>query len=393
MPVVDIVLIVILVVALVTGVQRGLLASLGTLIGLVVGGFAALWVIPIVNDALPTPTWRGVVVVGGSLLLLLAGAGIGGAIGAVLRRGADRIKLGPVDKVLGGAASVVVAALAASLVGQSLAVTGTPGVSSAIGSSTLLRTIDALTPKPVQSTLAQLRSAVLDEGLPALGELLGPAVLLDPGPAPEIALDTPALDAAADSVARISGVASACGTSSTGSGFVIAADRVVTNAHVVAGVDRPVVQLPGGQAREGVVVYFDPVDDLAVIAVDELGAAALAVSDGLDAGADAVVQGYPYGGPFSMTPARIVSTGTTPVPDIYESQAQPREIYAVSADIVPGNSGGPLLTLEGEVAGVVFARSGDGRAIGYAMTPVELAPVLEVVDDPVAAVSAGACAA
>ncbi|GAA1470193.1 MarP family serine protease [Microbacterium thalassium] len=389
MQVIDIILIGVLVIALAVGLQRGLLASLGSLIGLVAGAFGALWVIPLVNDALPSQAWRGVVVIGGTIFLLVVGAAIGGAVGEALRSGVDRTPLRGFERFLGGVAGVIVAALAASFVGQGLAATGMPVVAQALGSSVVLRTIDDLTPAPVQTTLAQLRSAVLDEGIPRLGILLVPDAVDEPLPA--IALDSPDLESAAASVARISGVAYACGTSSTGSGFVAATDLVVTNAHVVAGVETPVVELPGRAAREGRVVYFDAVDDIAVIEVDDLEATSLTVTAPLGTGAAAVVQGYPYGGPFEMGSARVLSVATTPVPDIYQGSSAPRDIYALQATIVPGNSGGPLLSTTGQVVGVVFARADDGRDIGYAMTTTELLPVLAQADALEQPVSTGAC--
>lgn len=389
MLVVDIVLGVVLVVALVVGLQRGLFASVGTLAGVAAGGIAAFWLIPIVNDAVAWPRWRGLVVVAVALLLLLAGASLGSAVGLLIRRGADRVRLRGLERLLGGAVSLVVAALAVSLVGQSVTATGMPIVSQALSSSHVLRTIEQITPRPVQATLAQLRGAVLDEGLPTLGTLLDGAV--SPG-APEVALDDPALAAAAQSVGRVSGVAYACGTSATGTGFVIAPDRVVTNAHVVAGVETPVVELPGVAAREGRIVYFDPVDDLAVIAVDDLGASALPVVPTLAMGDTGVVQGYPFGGPFEMGGAEVISVGPAQVPDIYDGSTAQREVYALAATVRPGNSGGPLLTVRGEVAGVVFARAERDDALGYAMTTAELVPVLAQAQDLDASVSSGRCA-
>uniref|UniRef100_UPI0013E39C0B MarP family serine protease n=1 Tax=Microbacterium sp. CPCC 204701 TaxID=2493084 RepID=UPI0013E39C0B len=226
------------------------------------------------------------------------------------------------------------------------------------------------------------------DGLPRLGELLGPAVV---DPAPPVALDDPELERAAASVARISGTAYACGRGSTGSGFVIAPDRVVTNAHVVAGVDRPLVELPGVAAREGRIVYFDPIDDLAVIAVDDLGAAPLPFTSTLAAGAAAAVQGYPHGGPFTMVTAGVQSTGTATVPDIYGDSWNPREIYSLQAEVRPGNSGGPLLTADGAVAGVVFARAEHNATVGYAMTMAELTPVAAQAPSLGDQVSSGRC--
>ena len=389
MLVVDVVLIAILLVALLIGVQRGLLASLGALIGLVLGGFAAFWLVPIVNDVWPWQNSRVIVVIALAVALMLGGAAAGGAIGALLRGGVDRsTPLRVVDRVLGGALAVLAGALSLSLISSSVAATGTPVISTALASSQVLRAIDAVTPRPVAETLARVRSAVLDDGLPQLGVLLD----LDVQPtAPPVALDDPELAIAAASVARVSGVAYACGTSATGSGFVLASDRVVTNAHVVAGVTAPIVELPGQPAREGRIVYFDPVDDVALIAVDDLGADAIPIIAPIAPGTAAVVQGYPYGGPFTTVNAEVISSGSVLVPDIYGTSNALRDIYALAATVQPGNSGGPLLTADGAVAGLVFARAETDLDRGYAMTTAELEPVLAGAPGWTEAVSTGSC--
>lgn len=388
MQVVDIVVLVLLVVALIIGFQRGLLASLGTLIGLGVGAIAAYWLIPFVTVALPWPIWRALATIGATVFLLAGCAALGSAAGTALRRGVDRTPLRGVDRVLGGGLTLVAAALAVSLVGSGLAATGTPVVSTAIASSRVLTVIENIVPRPLQAGLAELRGAVLGDAIPTLGGLLLPGTTVIAAP---VQLDDPALAEASASVARITGVAYACGLSSSGSGFVIAEDRVVTNAHVVAGVDNPIVELPGRAARDGRVVYFDPVGDIAVIAVTDLEADPLAVAPVLPAGSSAAVQGYPHGGPFESMPAAVLAVGTAPVPDIYDGSSTPREIYTLEANVRPGNSGGPLLTAEGDVAGLVFARGGDQEERGYASTSTELAPILTGAagwQDPV---SSGSC--
>ncbi len=171
----------------------------------------------------------------------------------------------------------------------------------------------------------------------------------------------------------------------------MADDRVVTNAHVVAGVDAPLVELPGQPAREGRVVYFDPIDDIAVVSVDQLDARALPISSALAVGSPAVVQGYPGGGPFTSGSAQVISEGTVPVPDIYDDSSAPRDIYAIASIVRPGNSGGPLLTTDGQVAGIVFARSDTDDNVGYAMTPAELEPVMAQIDALSTPVASGTC--
>jgi len=388
MAVVDIVLLAILVIALITGLVRGLLASIGVLAGLVAGGIAAVWIAPILARLVPVPVWGSVLELAAWAALLGIGASIGGIMGAWLRRGVDRTPLRLVDRVLGGAVGLAATALVVSLAATGIVATGIPSVSPAVASSRVIRTIDGMIPVPVQQTLAQVRSALAADGLPAVGTLLTPDAV---APADPVPLDDPEIAAATGSVARITGVAYACGTSRTGSGFAVSAEEVVTNAHVVAGVDTPVVQLPGRSAHQGRVVYFDAGQDLAVIAVPGLGAVPLRLSDPLPIGAAAVVAGYPYGGPFALGAAQVLSGGSARVPDIYGEHVETRPVYALDAHVRPGNSGGPLLTAQGTVAGVVFARAEDRPDRGYAIADQALAPVVARLGSFTAPVSSGRC--
>jgi len=388
MPIIDIVLIALLAIALITGLSRGFLATIGFFAGLALGAVAAYWVTPFVGQWVTDLAWRGPVVIAAGILLLLIGSGLGTAVGGFFRRGADRIKLRVPERLLGGVVNVVAAALTISFVAGAVTPLGVPVVSAAVGSSAVVRTIDDLTPAPVRTALADLRGTIFADGIPRLGEL----IQIGPVPTtPAIALDDPALTQAAQSVARISGTAYACGITSSGSGFVVADDRVVTNAHVVAGVDSPLVELPGRPAREGRVVYFDPVDDIAVLSVDQLDAAALPISSTLSVGSPAVIQGYPGGGPFTSGSAQVLSEGTVPVPDIYDTGSSERDIYAIAGIVRPGNSGGPLLTTSGQVAGIVFARSDTDDDVGYAMTPAELQPVMAQMGSLSTPVASGSC--
>lgn len=386
--IVDIIVVVILVVALIAGLQRGLLTGLGSIVGLIAGGVAAFWLMPLVSGWVPWQGWRTVAVIGTGIALLALGMAIGEGIGMMTRRGVDRTRLRGFERLLGGLVNVVAAALTLMLVAPTVASVSPPVVSTSIASSRVLQGIDALSPAPVDGLIAQLRSAVLNGGVPEL------KLLLDSGTAtlqPPVPLDDPDLKAAAASVARVSGIAYACGVGSSGTGFVIAPDRVVTNAHVVAGVDAPVVELPGKTARQGRVVYFDPIDDLAVIAVDDLHGTPLKVGPVLPAGAAAAIEGYPYGGPFRNVTAGVLSVGTTLVPDIYDRSRAPRDVYSLAAQVEPGNSGGPLLADDGTVVGVVFARGTDQADRGYAMTSTELTPVVDRAEGMDAAVSSGHC--
>jgi S1-C subfamily serine protease len=146
----------------------------------------------------------------------------------------------------------------------------------------------------------------------------------------------------------------------------------MTNAHVVAGVTRPNVEV-GGQRRAATVVLYDPDRDIAVLAVPGLTASPLSFAGAARTGDSALVIGYPQDGPYRADAARIRGTQNAKGPDIYQRRTVIREIYALRSRVRPGNSGGPLLTPEGRVLGVVFAAAADDPQTGYALTAREVA--------------------
>lgn len=368
------------------GFREGLSRSAFVIAGVLAGIVGAFFLAPVVSSWVAQPFLRLAVTIGVSIGLIVLGHALGAAIGRGARRGIGRSALSGIDRVLGAIVTGIVAALVASLVGSSVAQLGVTQLTAAVNRSAVLTTIRGLTPDPVEALLAQVRAVVQDSGIPIISGVQpgGPAVI------PDIDTGNAALNTAAASVVKISGNAYACGRSQTGTGFIVADDRVVTNAHVVAGVSEPTIEASGATVS-GVVVYFDPVDDLAVIYAPDLTAPPLAVAATLPAGSDAAVQGYPNGGPFSSGPARVLSVAVNTTTDIYDDAAVDRELYTLAADVRSGNSGGPLLTLDGEVVGVVFARSGNEANVGYAMTMTELDPVLAAAGALTEPTSSGEC--
>ncbi|MCT9626249.1 MarP family serine protease [Pseudarthrobacter equi] len=386
--VLDLILILALLSYLVYGLRNGFLVTVGGLVGFAAGAVAAFFAVPLVSGFVEDSGWRLTAIVAAAVVLVVLGHGLGTMVGRQVR-GAVRIRpLRAVDRLVGGAVNVVVSALVMSMLAFSVSSLGVPVVSRQLAESRVIRFIDGLTPIPVKATMAQLRSTVIGNGIPTLIEGLGqgPAV-----PVPNASTDTPALNRAAASVLRIAGTAYECGQNQTGTGFVVSEDRVVTNAHVVAGVSQPVVEMPDGDAIPGRVVYFDSRHDLAVLAVDGLPAQPLPLSADLPGGSAAAFSGYPHGGPFQSKPATVQDIATVLVPDIYGNNPAPEDIYRLAGDVQPGNSGGPLLTTDGQVAGVIFAKATTDSDVGFAITMDELNPVAAQASSLSAPVSSGQC--
>ena len=199
---------------------------------------------------------------------------------------------------------------------------------------------------------------------------------------------------AASSIIKITGVATSCNRGQEGSGWVVARERVVTNAHVVAGMERATVRIHGtGRSYTGQVVVFDARRDLAVLAVPGLPADPLPQGPDLARGDSGVVAGFPLDGPYQLDAARVREVINARGSDIYGSAGTSREVYSLYAKVRPGNSGGPLLSTDGRVVGVIFAKSLDDANTGYALTMDEAKPVLNAATSAATPVDTGPCVA
>lgn len=368
--VLDVLLVVGFIVAIANGYRAGLLRTAAGLVGLVLGGIAAFFVMPWVAAIVPAPEWRAPVALAVALVLLSMGAWLGAVVGRALRRGARAVKLGVLDRVLGAIGNLLVTAFVVALVASGVSAMGVPVLSPAIAGSRVLAALDRVTPAPARTLLAELRTAAIGQGIPWLVDVIG-----GPTEAPELptgGVDDAQLARAAASVVRITGTAYQCGINLSGSGFVVAQDRIVTNAHVVAGVTEPIVEAPGQPAVAGRVVAFDAENDLAVVAVSGLSTPPLAIED-TSTGADVAVAGYPFGGPLELRPARVLSVGPITIEE--GGRTSTRDIVTLAADVDHGNSGGPVLTGDGAVGGVVFAKSESVANVGYAIPVTTLAPL------------------
>ncbi|MCQ9165706.1 MULTISPECIES: MarP family serine protease [unclassified Arthrobacter] len=384
----DAVLILWLLWQLIYGLSAGLVVSLGGLLGMVAGGAAAFFAAPFVSEHAPGPGWRTVFVIGATVILIAIGHAGGIRIGRAIGK---RVKSGPVrtvNRLLGGALNVLVGAVVISLLAFGVTNLGIPAVSRQLSSSVVISKIDAWTPDPVKAVAAQMRSLVLEEGIP---QLLNPGGPHNPVAAPNASTNTPAWNNAARSVLKISGTAFQCGQNQTGSGFVVAPDRVLTNAHVVAGVPMPVVVTPSQGSLPARVVYFDPVKDLAILAVDGLNVAPLPTGPTLRDNSQAAFAGYPLGGPLQVRPATVLASGPMLIPDIEGKQKSVLDIYQLAGNVQSGNSGGPLLDTSGRVVGVVFAKSTTSEPVGFAFTMAEVAPVIAAAPMLHSPVGSGQC--
>jgi serine protease Do len=157
---------------------------------------------------------------------------------------------------------------------------------------------------------------------------------------------------------------------SMGSGFVISADGyIVTNHHVIAGVDEIRVHFSDGVEREGTVVGLDAKTDLALIRVEgatDLHALPLGDSDAVWPGDFVVAIGNPFGLDHTVTFGIVSATGRELGQSPYDDYIQ------TDAAINPGNSGGPLLDLSGAVVGINTAINPQANTIGFAV-PINLA--------------------
>lgn len=384
----DIILVLILLGFFIGGVARGFWNTLGGAAGFLVGATAAFFAIPMVGGWVTDPFWRIMAVIGAAIVLVVAGHALGSTAGREVQKLFKGETLQAVTAVFGGLLNLFVAAIVIAGLSFSIQGMGFAPVNQHIQQSMVLRALDSALPEPVERMFGEVQGAVVESDIPELAQMLVP----ETGEPPELTGElTAEAEQATASVARITGVAEQCAQSQSGSGVAVSSTRVVTNAHVVAGVSEPSVEMPDGQVVTGRTVHFDPSADLALLAVDPLDAPVAAVGEPLSAGDEGFVMGYPSGGPFTAGPAIVQARDTSQVNNIYGEDPSDLEIYQVNADVRQGNSGGPLVDTEGNVVGVIFARAMEGNAVGFAVTAEEAGSVLTQPDAYTDTVSTGQC--
>ncbi|HEX3705507.1 MAG TPA: MarP family serine protease [Mycobacteriales bacterium] len=295
-------------------------------------------------------------------------------IGVAIRREFTWRPLRTLDSVAGGAVSVISVLLVAWLVGASLAQSASGGVSREVRHSSILKGVDQVMPDAAHTWFASFRRLLDRDGLPEVFGGIGNEPITKVAPPSKRLVHSAVVRRAEPDVVKVTGIAESCSRQLEGSGFVYAVDRVLTNAHVVAGIASPTVQTVDGRTLPAHVVVFDPERDVAVLLVPNLDLTPLAFGGALSSGDSAIVAGYPENGGFTPRAARIRNVQNARGPDIYQNREVTRQIYALYAKVQPGNSGGPLLSTSGQVAGMVFAAAIDDPKTGYALTAHEITP-------------------
>jgi len=359
--------------AAVGGWRLGLLARVLAWLGVAVGlAFAVPLVAPVVaRVGGGDPDTRVTVAL---VFLVLCGA-VGQAIGLWASFGVERRRpkrtLSLAERGGGAALGAVGVFVVVWMLLPSLSVAaGWPN--RAARASLIVELMDALAPEPPDAFAAWGRE-VADAAYPAaLDPLTEPP---DPGIPPETALDAATLEQVQPSIVHVTGVA--CSTVQDGSGVAMGPGIIVTNAHVVAGESQTHVVLQDGTELESRVIAFDPVRDLAILRVGGLDAPALSLGDA-EVGDVGAILGFPGGGEMQIAPARVGESISARGTDIYRRGTSIREVLVLAARLEPGDSGAPLIGVDGTVLGIAFAVDPGSATTAYALARSEIEAMLEL---------------
>jgi len=366
----DWVLVVIVALYAVSGYWQGFITGAFATVGLLIGGLIGIWLAPTaLGDATPS-----ILVSLAAIFIVILCASLGQALFQVAGvRIRSRITWQPVralDAVGGAALSAVAALLVAWALGVALSGSGLRGITPLVRNSALLSEINSLLPESAGSQLSAFNDVVGTTFFPRYLEPFAPERIVPVGPGPQRLLTDPDVTRAQQAVVRVQST-NKCQQGIEGSGFVYAPDRVMTNAHVVAGVDDPVVEVDGS-AETGHVVYYDPRTDVAVIAVPTGTIRPLPLTSPASAGEGVAILGFPQNGPYDVQVGRVRATQRLRSPDIYGHGAVIRDVLSLRGLIRPGNSGGPVVDSAGHVLGVVFAASVTNSDTGYALSTQQI---------------------
>lgn len=373
-----------------SGYWQGFITGAFATGGLLLGGLFGVWLAPVaLGDANPS-----LMVSLGALFIVILSASLGQAVlqfaGARIR---ERITWQPVralDAVGGALLSACAVLLVSWALGVAISGSRIGSITPLVRESTVLSHVDEVMPATADGALQAFNDVVGTSFFPRYLEPFAPERIVEVGPGPKRLLEDPDIQRAQASVLKIRGT-NECGRGVEGSGFLYAGNRLMTNAHVVAGIDDPEVVVDDG-TLDAEVVYYNPDIDVAVLSFDSDDLPALRFDQTAEPQDGVAILGYPQDGPFHVEPARIRSEQRLRSPNIYGDGAVIREVYSLRGRILPGNSGGPILSSAGDVVGVVFAASVTDHDTGYALTAGQVAAAAAAGLTSSSQVSTGGCA-
>jgi S1-C subfamily serine protease len=385
----DLFIVLFLVTALVRGSEVGFIRQFFSTLGFFVGLFLGALLHGLLTGLATTPNSRALlalfVTLGCALALMTIGEYFGLLLKFKLREAHLTNKL---DRIFGSVLAAVTLLAAVWLGAAIFRNIPDSGWQRQIRTSRIVAFLDSSLPS-APNVLTRLGHLIDPNNFPQVFTGLEPTLKTD-APLPDMGDLNPAVQAARPSVVKIEG--EGCDATVEGSGFVAGPNQVITNAHVVAGVKRPfVIDQEGRHAAK--VVLFDPNLDLAVLHAENLLGQPLPLEN-QDApnGTPVAAMGYPEGAGFTAGPGVILETFIASGRNIYNQGDTKREVYSVKSDIRQGNSGGPIINKDGEVVGVIFAKSINYDHVGYALTMEKVVKALNTAKGQTTAVSTDSCA-
>lgn len=388
---VDVIIVLLLVSIVARGRETGLVRQLCSALGFVSGLFLGAALQPFALQYTDTTTSRATVALTLTIGCALLLANIGEYIGAWLKqRIRYSLPLNNADGIGGSVAGAASLLAIVWLVAPILAGLPAPGIQRSVSNSYIVSVLDSRLPS-APDFVSSVGRLINPNGFPDVFAGLEREPVDLNAPLPSLGEMQPAVQAARASVVKIEG--RGCGGVVDGSGFVAAKGLVITNAHVVAGVSKPSIVDANG-LHDATVIWFDPQLDMAVMrTTGNLAGGPLQMdATTLENGTPAVVLGYPGGGNFTPSPATVLDNFTATGRDIYGRGRTERSVYELRADIIPGNSGGPMIGKNGQVVGLVFAESTTYDDIGYSLTMDRVIQEFQQAQASKQSVSTGACA-
>ncbi|WP_446038853.1 MarP family serine protease [Streptomyces sp. SID1121] len=383
MNVLDILLLLAAVWFAIVGYRQGFVVGILSVIGFLGGGLVAVYVLPVVWDNLTEDAEVSTTAAVVAVVIVIVCASIGQAftthLGNKLRRYITWSPARALDASGGALVNVFAMLLVAWLIGSALAGTTLPTLGKEVRSSKVLLGVSRVMPTQASTWFSDFSSVLAQNGFPQVFSPFANEPITEVQPPDPALAGSPVAARAQRSIVKVVGTAQSCGKVLEGSGFVFADRRVMTNAHVVGGVDQPTVQIGGeGKLYDAKVVLYDWQRDIAVLDVPDLPATPLRFTGNeARSGANAIVAGFPENGAYDVRSARVRGRINANGPDIYHRGEVSRRVYSLFTTVRQGNSGGPLLTPDGKVYGVIFARSLDDANTGYALTVDEIREDIE----------------